>query len=111
MIERSEAGPDLKKGVASCCNDANASMSDQLLEKYALLEAVLAAKGLADKGVWTISDVAQIFDVQKRAIYDWVANEKLSARDLPGRGRFLSEDLEEFLTNSKRTPRERKVEQ
>lgn len=86
-------------------------MSDQTQEKYPLLVDILAAKGLADKGVWTISDVAKMFGVGNRAIYDWIKCQKLSARDLPGRGRFLSEDLEEFLTNSKRTPRERKVEQ
>jgi len=80
-------------------------MSDQTLGKYPLLEAVLAAKGLPVKGVWTIADVAQMFDVRNRTIYDWIANQKLTARDLPGRGRFLSEDLEEFLRNSKRIPK------
>jgi hypothetical protein len=69
-------------------------MSDNTLGKYPLLETLLSAKGLPVKGVWTIADVAQIFNVQNRAIYDWINNQKLSARDLPGRGRFLSEDLE-----------------
>jgi len=82
-------------------------MSDQTLEEYPLLDAVLSAKGLPVKGVWTIADVAQMFDVRNRAIYDWINNQKLTARDLPGRGRFLSQDLEEFLTNSKRLPKGR----
>lgn len=82
-------------------------MSDETLGKYPLLEAVLSAKGLPVKGVWTIADVAQIFDVRNRTIYDWINNQKLAARDLPGRGRFLSVDLEEFLRNSKRLPKGR----
>ena len=86
---------------------ANASMSDLTLEKYPLLEAVLAAKGLTVKGVWTIADVAQLFDVRNRTIFDWISDQKLAARDLPGRGRFLSIDLEEFLRNSKRLPKGR----
>ena len=90
---------------------ASASMTDHTLEKYPLLAAVLSAKGLPVKGVWTIADVAQLFDVRNRAIYDWVANQKLAARDLPGRGRFLSEDLEEFLRNSKRIPKGSRGEQ
>jgi excisionase family DNA binding protein len=78
-----------------------------MLGKYPLLEAVLSAKGLRLKGVWTIADVAEIFGVHSRAIYEWIASGKLAARDLPGRGRFLSEDLEEFLRNSKRVPNRR----
>ena len=73
------------------------------------MEAVLSAKSLPVKGVWTIADVAQIFGVRNRAIYDWISNQKLAARDLPGRGRFLSVDLEEFLRNSKRLPKGPKV--
>ena len=79
-------------------------MSNQAPGKYPLLEALLSAKDLPLKGVWTIADVAQIFGVRNRAIYDWIANQKIAARDLPGRGRFLSEDLDEFLRNSKRLP-------
>lgn len=69
---------------------------------YPLLEGVLSAKGLPLRGVWTIADVAEIFGVRNRAIYDWIDSGKLAARDLPGRGRFLAEDLEEFLASSKR---------
>ena len=83
---------------------ANASMTDHTLEKYPLLAAVLSAKGLPVKGVWTIADVAQILEVGIRTIYDRIKSGKLAVRDLPGHGRFLSEDLEEFLKNSKRLP-------
>jgi len=37
--------------------------------KYPLLEAVVSAKGLPVKGVWTITDVAHIFGVGNRTIY------------------------------------------
>jgi hypothetical protein len=83
---------------------SDAEGSNQPAGKHPLLEALLTAKGLPDKGVWSIRDVAVIFDVCKRAIYDWINNGKLAARDLPGRGKFLSVDLEEFLRNSKRLP-------
>ena len=82
----------------------DAEGSNQPAGKYPRLEAVLSAKGVTDKGIWSIGDLAQIFAVQNRAIYDWIRNGKLTVRDLPGRGRFLSEDLEEFLRNSKRLP-------
>ena len=44
--------------------------SNQALGKYPLLEALLSAEGLPLKGKWTITDVAQIFGVGNRAIYD-----------------------------------------
>jgi hypothetical protein len=76
-------------------------------ERYPLLNALLTAKGLPDKGVWSIGDMANIFGVGKRAIYDWISNHKIAPRDLPGRGKFLSADIEEFLTNSRRVPKKR----
>lgn len=68
---------------------------------YPLLESLLAAKGLVLKGVYTVGDVAQIFDVKKRTIHDWIRQDRLRARRLPGRGRFLSQDLEDFLESSR----------
>ena len=62
---------------------------------------------MTHKGIWTIADVASLFGIRNRAVYDWINNQKLAARDLPGRGRFLSQDLEEFLRNSKRLPKGR----
>lgn len=66
-----------------------------------LLERLLIEKGLRAKGVYTNKDAAEIFGVSTRTIQDWVRQEKLHARDLPGRGRFLSEDLELLLQQSK----------
>jgi ABC-type sugar transport system substrate-binding protein len=81
--------------------------SNQPAGNYPLLEALLSANGVTVKGIWSIGDVAAIFGVQMRAIYDWVSNGKLAVRDLPGRGKFLSVDLEEFLRGSKRLPKGR----
>lgn len=73
------------------------------IERYPLLEALLAQKGLRLRGIYTIHDVAGIFGVSVRTIQDWCRDSKLQVRDLPGRGRFLSEDLEAFLRGSVRT--------
>lgn len=65
-----------------------------------LLERLLAEKALPLKGIYSNRDTAKIFAVSTRTIQDWVRAGKLRARDLPGRGRFLSEDLELFLHQS-----------
>ncbi len=71
---------------------------------YPLLESLLRQKGLSLKGIYTVPDVAMIFDVSKRTIQDWGKQGKLIERDLPGRGRFLSEDLELLFHKSKKEP-------
>jgi hypothetical protein len=76
-------------------------MSDQEA-KCPLLERLLAEKGLPLKGVYTNRDVSEIFGVSVRAIQERTSRGDLKARNLPGRGRFLSVDLEEFLRNSSR---------
>lgn len=67
-----------------------------------LLESLLAQKGLALNGTYTVGDVADMFGVSVRTIQDRVISGELQARDLPGHARFLSEDLEDFLRNSVR---------
>jgi hypothetical protein len=80
--------------------------SNLAVGRYPLLEALLAQKGLPLKGIWTLRDAAMIFEAAVRTTQDWIRDGKLIARDLPGRGRFLSEDLEAFLQNSvQRVPR------
>ena len=74
--------------------------SSKELPCYPLLESLLQQRGLLIRGIYTVQDTATIFDVSKRTIQEWVRNGKLLARDLPGRGRFLCEDLELFLQNS-----------
>ena len=79
-------------------------MNDGTIEttRYPLLEPLLAAAGLQLQGIYTIGDAAEIFGVKSRTIQEWCRDGKLPSRDLPGRGRFLSEDLETFLRNSVR---------
>jgi hypothetical protein len=83
-------------------------MSDQHA-KCPLLERLLVEKGLPLKGVYTNRDVAEIFGVSVRAIQERGSRGELKARNLPGRGRFLSVDLEDFLLNSSRVTRGPKV--
>ncbi len=73
--------------------------------QYPFLERLLFEKKLQLKGVWTCRDAAQVFGVGARTISDWIKQGKLNARDLPGHGRFLSEDLEQFLQSRSREPR------
>jgi len=75
------------------------------LAKYPLLESLLAQKNLSLKGTYTNHDAAEMFGVSVRTIQDWVRKGDFVARNLPGRGRFLSEDLEHFLQNSARRRR------
>jgi transposase len=65
-----------------------------------LLERLLFEKSLQLKGIYTNKDAAKIFGVSTRTIQDWLRSHKLRSRDLPGRGRFLSQDLELFLQES-----------
>ncbi len=67
---------------------------------FPLLEQLLLEKGLRLKGIYTNKDAAEIFGVSIRTIQDWVRAGKLRARDLPGHGRFLSEDLELVLQSA-----------
>jgi hypothetical protein len=72
------------------------------LPKYPLLEEVLALRQMALQPMYSIRDVARLFGVTVRSIQSRIACGQLPARDLPGRGRFLSIDLEQFLRESKK---------
>jgi excisionase family DNA binding protein len=78
------------------------AMNEATLQNTAspLLERLLLEKQLQLKGIYTNRDAAEIFGVSTRTIQDWVREGKLRVRDLPGRGRFLSADLELFLQQS-----------
>jgi transposase len=79
-------------------------MSDQEKQgKYELLEALVQERGLALKGAYTNRDVANIFGVSVRTIQDWSRSGDFKPRNLPGRARFLSADLEEFLQDSSKS--------
>ena len=72
--------------------------------KYLLLETILAHKGQPLRALYTLHDVADIFGVSVRAIQDRVKRGFLKSRDLPGRAKFLSIDLEDFLESSLQKP-------
>jgi len=77
-------------------------MSNSDSPRYPLLEAILAGHELPLKPMYTNREVAEIFSVCVRAIQNWITAGRLIPRDLPGRWRFLPQDLEEFLSTSKR---------
>ncbi len=68
--------------------------------KFPLLETALAHKGLSLKAMYSLRDVAELFSVSKRAIQHRVKRGELRSRNLPGRAKFLSMDLEAFLAGS-----------
>src|SRR5439155_26001813 len=70
--------------------------------KYPLLEGLLEAKGLSRLGTYTHRDAAEIFECSIRALQERIREGKLRARDLPGRKKFLCQDLEDFLATSVR---------
>jgi hypothetical protein len=78
-------------------------MSSSTTTKYPLLQAILGIKNLPLQATYTIHDLAQLFGVSARAIQQRVADGKIPARDLPGRARFLSDDLEAFLVASRKS--------
>jgi hypothetical protein len=69
-------------------------------QKYPLLQELLTLKGRQLQATYTIRELAQIFNVSARAIQTRVASGQIASRDLPGRAKFLSEDLEAFLSSS-----------
>lgn len=75
-------------------------MSSSIAIKYPLLQEILDVKNLSLQATYSIRDIASIFGVSVRAIQSRVVSGQLPARDLPGRARFLSADIEAFLTAS-----------
>jgi transposase len=71
---------------------------------YPLLQQLLRERHLEPLGIYTIRDIANLFRVSTRTIQAWVRSRKLQARDLPGRGAFLSCDVEQFLEQAIKAP-------
>jgi hypothetical protein len=69
--------------------------------QYPLLEEVLSLRGMCLQPVYTVRDVAKLFGVTTRSIQTRISRGQLQARDLPGRAKFLSVDLEDFIRESK----------
>jgi predicted DNA-binding protein YlxM (UPF0122 family) len=61
------------------------------------LEGLLTSKGQSLKAIYSLGDVANLFGVSKRAIQHRIKSGQLRSRNLPGRAKFLSIDLEAFL--------------
>jgi hypothetical protein len=70
--------------------------------KYPLLEEILSIKNLPLQPTYTVRDVAVIFGVTARAIQNRIVSGQLVPRDLPGRAKFLNQDLEDFLQASRK---------
>ena len=73
--------------------------------KYPLLEEILSIKNLPLQPMYTIRDIAKMFSVSVRAIQNRIVSKKLPWRDLPGRAKFLSQDLETYLRTSRKEGR------
>lgn len=71
--------------------------------KYPLLQEFLDIKNLSLQATYSIRDLAQIFDVSVRAIQNRVASGQIVTRDLPGRAKFLPQDIEAFFSSSKKS--------
>jgi hypothetical protein len=67
-----------------------------------LLESLLEQKHLPMKGIFTYHDLAKMLDAGVRTVQVWCKDKKIVVRDLPARGRFLAQDIEEFLERSVR---------
>lgn len=76
------------------------SMKNLYQDKYPMLWELLLFKDSELRATYTVNDVARIFNVESRTIQNWVASGKLKSRNLPGRAKFMSTDLEACLVNS-----------
>lgn len=68
--------------------------------KYPLLGQILAIKNLPLEAMYTTRSIADIFSVSSRSVQNWIASGKLTGRSLPGRWKFLTQDVEDFLQAS-----------
>ena len=70
--------------------------------KFPLLEEILAIRNLPLQPTYTVRNFAVIFGVSSRAIQNRIASGQLMTRDLPGRAKFLNQDIEDFLQASQK---------
>lgn len=71
-------------------------------DRYPFLCALLRDRNLPFLPFYSTRNVAEIFKVVPRSILYLIKAEKLVPRDLPGRAKFLPQDLEEYLRKSKK---------
>src|ERR1700739_586038 len=77
-------------------------LNNSNLSKYPLLQSLLEILDLQLQPTYSTRDIANIFRVSIKTIQNRVAAGQLVPRDLPGRGKFLPQDLEEFLKGSRK---------
>jgi hypothetical protein len=77
-------------------------MSNPIPQQYPHLEEILRIQNRAIKPMYSTRDVADIFHVSPRSIQNRIAAGQLVPRDLPGRAKFLPQDIEDFLVLSRR---------
>jgi hypothetical protein len=78
------------------------STSSSTTTKYQLLEEILTIKNLSLQPTYSTRDIAKLFGVSVRAIQTRISAGLLIPRNLPGRAKFLTQDLEDFLLASRK---------
>lgn len=82
-------------------------MSSATTDTFPMLEAMLRIKGFQLQATYSVREVAGLFGVSVRAIQNRVAAGQIPSRDLPGRAKFLPQDIEAFLSASKKVGQRR----
>ena len=75
-------------------------MNDPQMTRYPRLEAILSMKKLPLKPMYSNRDIAEIFGVSIKTIQNYVAAGELPPRNLPGRGKYLTQDIEDYIESS-----------
>ena len=78
-------------------------MNNEDIPQYPLLEQILKILGQPLQPMYSNRDLARLFRVSVRAIQHRAEAGQLKPRDLPGRAKFLPQDVEEFLAASRRS--------
>ncbi len=76
-------------------------MNDAVMAIYPLLGQILTILNMPLKPMYSARDLADIFKVTVRAIQHRIEAGRLIPRDLPGRAKFLPQDIEDFLAASR----------
>jgi len=88
--------------IKTAFQERTQAMNSSVTSKYPLLLEILGLRNLELQPMYSIRDLAKIFNVSVRAIQNRVASGQLPPRDLPGRARFLPLDLENFIRTSRK---------
>jgi excisionase family DNA binding protein len=68
-------------------------------QRYPRLSEILQYRELHFQPMYTVTETAAIFGVNRRTVLKMIAAGRIQPRDLPGRARFLAADLEAYLNN------------